>query len=570
MHIDPKWRLFLSSPMVLIEIPSLVLVLSYSFYADRTSLFNKVHKKHDPQDFAVLCLITLAFGILSIRRAAKPVRDTTPSSKQEPADQPVLSRDQTNEWKGWMQALVLIYHYTGSSQILGIYKLIRILVASYLFMTGFGHTIFFYQSSDYSLRRYAAVVVRLNFLSCLLPYAMGTDYLFYYFAPLITFWYTIIYLTMRIGHSRNLSLVYLVTKIIISACIVTLLITAPHVLETVFTVLQYTCHMNWNVSEWRFRLELDAYIVFVGMLCGIAFVKASAILREEQTENKPFLSVIRPYWVWIRIAAVASALTALPLYWRFASLFSSKVDYNRWVPYLSWVPILSFVILRNCTRGARNFRSSFFVWLGRHSLETFTLQFHIWLAADTKGILALGVFGRTRTDTDGRWVDFVLLTIMFFWMSWLAAAATAATTLWIVGTRTVDGRESSRGVELPLRPGRHIRFFTRCWQWLCHRLRHSLTARLMLILGTMWILNWVSSLKPRNPSQGYQLTLTVALDILEKKRGNNSGRSRADIRFPFVTPACDCCLIHDPPRTVTYSPNTYRWFPCFAESRYGS
>lgn len=516
---DFKWTLFLFSSKALTMVPSLVLILSYAFFADRTSLFNKLHKKHDPQDFAVLSLITFAFGILSIRRSTKPVRSTIPLSRQEAADQPILSRDQTDEWKGWMQALILIYHYTGSSQILGIYQLIRILVASYLFLTGFGHTVFFYQSNDYSLRRCVAVLVRLNLMSCLLPYAMGTDYLFYYFAPLITFWYMIIYFTMRIGRPKNSSLVLLVTKIIVSACIVTLFIRVPQVLETVFAILRHTCNIQWNVSEWRFRMQLDAYIVFVGMLCGIAFAKLPAILHEEHTENKSFLSIIRRYWALIHAATMASAVMALLLYYRFAQLFSNKVDYNHWVPYLSWVPILSFVILRNCTRGLRNFRSSLFVWLGRHSLETFTLQFHIWLAADTKGILSLGVFGRTQTDIDGRWTDLVLLTIVFFWMSWRAAKATAVVTLWIVGPRAVDDRDGERSgrIELPLRSGIDIpnenqararpqaqvqtpanektALLTRAWQWLCHHLRYSLTSRVTLVLGIMWILNWVSSLE---------------------------------------------------------------------------
>jgi N-acetylneuraminate 9-O-acetyltransferase len=530
LSINTDLKRSLSSPLLklLIETSPLVLVIGYAFYADRTSLFNKVHKKHDPQDFVVLCFSTFAVGILSVRQPVKPTQGTVPFSKPELADQPVLSRDQTDEWKGWMQYVILIYHYTGSSQILGIYKVIRILVASYLFMTGFGHTMFFYKKSDYSLRRCAAVLIRLNFLSCLLPFAMGTEYLFYYFAPLITFWYMVIYLTMRIGHSRNSSMVFLVTKVMIAVGIVTFLIKSPGVLETIFTVLMYTCNIKWNVIEWRFRLQLDAYIVFVGMLCGIAFTNVSEAFQD-QPEKKALPSLIRRYWVWIRTVAVASALVALPTYWLFAARFSNKADYNRWVPYLSWIPILSFVILRNCTRRARNFRSSLFVWLGRHSLETFTLQFHIWLAADTKGLLALGVFGRTWTAIDGRWAEFVLVTIVFFWMSWRVATATAVITSWIVGPRTnPDDREVGIGIELPLRPGRisfiedrtaqggKARFLAHMWQRLCRLLSNSLAARLLLILGTMWVLNWVSA-----PGLGglfpCRLLLTViTLDILEK------------------------------------------------------
>ena len=512
---DAKGYSFLPSRKVIRAITVLALAICYCYYADRTQLFNKAQKQYSSVEFTWLCTATLFLGVLSIRRSVpKPLDKEYTQPTRKVQDKSFLSRYQTDEWKGWMQFIILIYHYTGASTILRIYKMVRLLVASYIFMTGFGHTVYFYQRADYSFRRSAAVLIRINMLTCLLPYAMNTDYLFYYFAPLISFWYLVIYLTMAMGRSRNHSPVFLMTKILVSAILTTALIRVPYVFETLFRILEKCFNIHWDVMEWRFRLRLDGWIVYTGMLCGTIFMKLMDALNEATAEDGALDRLIRrkPRIFCIGWLAMA-ALTSLGFY-IFARCTSDKYSYNAWFPYISSAPVLAYVLLRNISHHTRSFHSSIFVWMGRHSLETFTLQFHIWLAADTKGLLALGVFENVMGERGGRRVDMAIISIIFLWVCWQVAAASQTLTNWIVdpseGKQKIDlddgvinvkggfpitgGKKAMRGIFTMFQVadgiGAGATQSTHEMKW---HAAGGLKVRIAIILGFLWLFNIVST-----------------------------------------------------------------------------
>lgn len=69
----------------------------------------------------------------------------------------LLNREQTDECRGLMQAVVLIYHVTGARNVLPIYMHMRLINSAYLFLSGYGHFCYFWQTGDISLVRFARV-----------------------------------------------------------------------------------------------------------------------------------------------------------------------------------------------------------------------------------------------------------------------------------------------------------------------------------------------------------------------------------------------------------------------------
>lgn len=313
-----------------------------------------------------------------------------------------------------MQVAILIYHYCGASKVPGIYKPIRVLVAAYLFMTGYGHTMFYLKKSDFSILRLCQILIRLNLLTIVLAYTMNTNYLSYYFSPLVSMWFLMVYFTLSIGRSLNNKLPFLLGKIFLSASLVTWFMNQLWLLERLFHLLARVCKIQWDAREWAFRVNLDLWIVYVGMLSAIGVTK----FREYRV-------VERPYWPLISKISLGASCISLIWFFIFELSRGSKFTYNAYHPFVSFVPILAFVALRNATSLLRSSYSSAFVFIGKCSLETFVIQYHLWLAGDTRGILVVIPGTRYRA------VNFLVTTVMFVFVSDRTARATVGLTSWM-------------------------------------------------------------------------------------------------------------------------------------------
>ncbi len=178
----------------------------------------------------------------------------------------------------------------------------RILVASYLFMTGFGHFIFFYKKADFSLVRVVRVLIRLNLFTVILCYVMNSSYQAYYFSPLVSVWFGIIWCIMAFYSSKNKETWFLMTKIVAATVICGVLIAVPTVFDFITEVVTKIVGFEWNEFEWRFRFGLDRYIVLIGMLIG--FLSLQGKDKINGLSEQHFVWMMRGGWIVSTLALI--------------------------------------------------------------------------------------------------------------------------------------------------------------------------------------------------------------------------------------------------------------------------
>jgi hypothetical protein len=292
-----------------------------------------------------------------------------------------MHRDQTEEWKGWMQFLFLAYHYWKQEPN---YNDIRVYITCYLWMTGFGNFSFFYLKKDFTLIRVIQMVWRMNFFVALLCLTMNNPYIVYYICPLHTFFFFVTYTTMALWSNVNRSQYGACVKVFVAALLVYVVYDIlPSSFHYIFgwvgtTPTHASIGSHGTEWEWYFRSYLDHFSTVWGMV----FALNMPFLSEWYKQVESF-STCREWSIKLMVLGVLGAAFAI---WVNKVYMSSKNEYNALHSYYGVIPLLAYLFLRNISLTVRSYYLHTLHVFGTITLESYLLQYHIWLA-DNAGML---------------------------------------------------------------------------------------------------------------------------------------------------------------------------------------
>eukprot|EP01083_Nonionella_stella_P071573 192342_1 len=365
---------------------ALCLVLLYLFDGPQHMFISPSLKLYSRDFFIFLHVIFLLISYLTF---------TKNTGKDEDK---ILSRLQSEEWKGIMQIVFVMYHYFDAAEI---YNMIRVFIGAYVWMTGYGNTLFFVKRNIFNLNRLFGMLFRLNWLVFWVCLLLNQSFMLYYICPLHTFFFLFCYCTWGIAYHLNDKPWVKEIKLAVSGLLLCVMFeTDVSIFNFVWNPLWFLLNFHGTLYEWHFRTTLDHYATWMGMVFAVYYEPICKWITVDLKGKKRVKAVI-----------CAGCLVMMFLWYEYVYRHD-KFTYNAMHPYTESIPIFCYIILRNVHDGWRGYYSVFLAWMGQITLESYIFQYHLYMVNDAKSILTV--------IPNYPLCNFMIVSVFYVWMSRIA------------------------------------------------------------------------------------------------------------------------------------------------------
>ena len=226
---------------------------------------------------------------------------------------------------------MLRYHYFDEKEV---YNAIRVYIAAYVWMTGYGNFFLYRKGKSFTARRTVQMLFRLNFLGIVVCIVLRNEYMLYYICAMHTLFTIFVLMAMFILHTLNSSYVVLWVKILATFALTMVLYDGPDfIFRLVFGTLPgvralFAFHdplhpeFTDEMHEFHFRSGLDRYIWIFGMICALHYDNFSALLQLNSSCTQRAAQLL----------LVLLALGCGGLWWKYVFLLD-KYAYNKLHPF---------------------------------------------------------------------------------------------------------------------------------------------------------------------------------------------------------------------------------------------
>lgn len=218
------------------------------------------------------------------------------------------------------------------------------------------------------------MILRINYFPLLLSYFLSVPLELYYVVPLHTTGFVVAMITCYLGYTfeKRMGMSYWTSR--------TLAISLSLVAHVLFYETPAVNFLLYFSKEYHFRFQSDKYSAWLGMACGLLWGKVGEYMQwahgYENDQRRQLATIVQLF----------VGLCLIGFWYGLFGHIGDKFVYNPVHPYVFIFALVGWLLIRNCTRYLTECHSTLLEFLGRHTLETYVLQFHLFMSHNVQHI----------------------------------------------------------------------------------------------------------------------------------------------------------------------------------------